>query len=105
MCGVVVLSYALFREFLCHCHNVSSLSLFYRCYIGRCSFALGHLVSLIFVGNILFTKILTCYNDAFDKSSLNSLLAECFHLSYDANCFKLRVSRHPRKSLKIQERV
>ena len=46
MCRTVGLSLAAFLEPLTHCRNVASLSLFYRCYFGRCSSELAQLVPL-----------------------------------------------------------
>ena len=46
LCRTVVPSLAASLKLLAHCQNVASLSLFYRCYFGRCSSELAHLVPL-----------------------------------------------------------
>ena len=48
LCRTVGSSLAAFLEALAHRQNVASLSLFYRCYIGRCSLELAQLVQLPF---------------------------------------------------------
>ena len=48
ICGTVGPSLAASLEPLGHCRNVTSLSLFYRYYFGRCSSELGQLVPLPF---------------------------------------------------------
>ena len=46
ICRTVGPSLAASLEPLAHCQNVASLSLFYRCYFGRCSSELAELVPL-----------------------------------------------------------
>ena len=46
ICRIVGPSLAASLEPLAHCRNVASLSLFYRCYFGRCSSELAQLVPL-----------------------------------------------------------
>ena len=48
ICRIVGPSLAASLEPLAHCGNVASLSLFYRCYFGRCSSELAQLVPLPF---------------------------------------------------------
>ena len=45
-CKSVALSLAVSLEPLAHCPNVASLSLFYRCYFGKCLSELAQLVPL-----------------------------------------------------------
>ena len=56
ICWTVGTSIAASLKPLAHCQNISSLSLFYRYYFGRCSFELVKLVPLIEVG-VLITVI------------------------------------------------
>ena len=56
ICWTVGTSIAASLKPLAHCQNISSLSLFYRYYFGRCSFELVKLVPLIEVG-VLVTVI------------------------------------------------
>ena len=48
ICRIVGLSLAASLEPLAHCQNVASLSLFNRCYFGRCFSELSQLVPLPF---------------------------------------------------------
>ena len=109
-------------EPLAHCWNVASLSLLYRCYIGRCSSELFQLIPLPFSWGrsthcsdrlhdfpVIIPK---CYKDFYANSFFshtarlwNSLLIDCFLLTYDLNSFKSRIKRHllivgPRKIFK-----
>ena len=96
---------------LVHRRNVASLSLFYRYYFDRCSYELDDLVPLppscgrcTRYSNRLhdFSVTITgCYKDVYLNSPFrrtprlwNSLLAECFPLTYNLNGFKSRVNRH-----------
>ena len=56
ICWTVGTSIAASLKPLAHCQNISSISLFYRYYFGRCSFELVKLVPLIEVG-VLVTVI------------------------------------------------
>ena len=47
-------------EPLAHCPNVTSLSLFYRYYFGRCSSELAQLVPLHFLEGGLFVTVIDC---------------------------------------------
>ena len=100
-----------FFEPLPHCRNVASLSLFYRYYFGRCSSELAQLIPLPF-SRMRFIRysdrlhdfsvtIPRCYNDDCINSFFpgtaklwNSLLIECFPLTYDLSGFKSRITRH-----------
>ena len=91
--------------------SVTSLSLFYRYYFGRCSSELTQLVSLPFsrgrstrYSDRLHDFSLTiprCYKDVYVSSFFpgtaklwNSLPIECFPLTYDLSGFKFRINRH-----------
>ena len=98
-------------EPLAQCRNVANLSLFHRCYFGRCSSELAQLVPLLFslgrstryadrLHDFLVT-MLRCYKDVYVKSFIphtarlwNSLPKECFPLIYDLSDFKSRINRH-----------
>ena len=98
-------------EPLAHRRNVAGLSLFYRYYFGRCSSKLAQLVPLPFsrwrftrysdrLHDFSFT-IPRCYKDVYVNSFFpriarlwNSVLIECFQLTYNLSGFKSRVNRH-----------
>ena len=96
---------------LAHYRNVSSLSLFYRYYIGRCSLELSQLVPLPSSRgrstrysdrlHHISVTIPKCYKDVYINSFFprtvrlwNSLPIECFPLTYNVNGFKSRINRH-----------
>ena len=98
-------------EPLAHHWNVSSLSLFYKYYFGRCSSELAQLVPLPFsLGRStrysdrlhdFSVTISRCYKDFYVNSFFpctdriwNSLPIECFPLIYNLNGFKSRINRH-----------
>ena len=98
-------------EPLAHRHNVASLSLFYRCYFGRCSLEPAELVPHPFLGgrstgysnrlHHFSVTISRCYKDVFVNSFFsraarlrNSLPIECSPLTYDRSWFKSRINRH-----------
>ena len=111
ICRTVSPSLATSLEPLAHHQNVASLSIFYRYYFGRCSSELAQLVPLPhsrgrstrysdrlhdFSGTIP-----GCYKDVYVNSFFpctarlwNSLLIECFPLTYDLSGFKSRINRH-----------
>ena len=89
----------------------SQLSLFYRYYFGKCSYKLAQLVLLSFSQgrstcysdrlHDFSATIPRCYKDVYVSSLFpckarfwNSLLTECFPLTYDLNGFKFRINRH-----------
>ena len=91
--------------------NVVSISLFCRCYFGRCSSELGQLVPVPYsrgrctrYPDRLHDFSVTsprCYKDVYVKSFFprtaklwNSLLIECFPLNCDLSGFKSRINRH-----------
>ena len=105
ICGTVGPSLAASLEPLAHRQNVASLSLFYRCYFGRCSSELAQLVPLsysrgrstCYSDRLLdsFVTIPTCFKDVYVNSFFpwtarlwNSLPIECFHLTFDLNGLK-----------------
>ena len=97
-------------EPLAHRQNAASLSLFYRCYFGKCSSELSQLAPLP------KSRRSTCYSDRLHDFSVtiprcyknvyvssffphtarlwNSLPIECFPLTYDLNGFNSRINRH-----------
>ena len=110
--GLLVLpSLSASLEPLAHRRNVASLSLFYRCYFGRCSSELAELAELPysrgrstrysdklhdFSGNIP-----RCYKDVYVNSFFprtarlwNSLPIKCFPLTYDLSAFKSRINKY-----------
>ena len=111
ICRIVGPSLAASLEPLAHRRNAGSLSLFYRYYFGRCSSGLALLVPLPFsrgrygcyfdsLHNFSVT-IPRCYIDVYVNSFFpwtaklwNSLLIECFPLTYDLSGFKSRINRH-----------
>ena len=100
MCRTVGPSLPTSLEPLAHCQNAASLSLFYRYYIGRCSFELAQLVPLPYS-----QRRSTCYSDRLHDCSVaipryykdvyvnnffprtarfwNSRPIECFPLTHD----------------------
>ena len=111
ICTIVGPSLAASRESLAHCRNVTSLSLLYRYYFGRCSSELAQLVPLPFsrgrstrYSERLYDFSVTiprCYKDAYVNNFFprtaklwNSQPIECFPLIYDLSCFKSRIDRH-----------
>ena len=108
ICRTVGPSLAASLEPLAHRQNVASLSLFYRYYFGRCSCELAQLVPLpcsrgksTCYSDRLHDFSVTIprwYEDVYVNSSFsrtarlwNSLLIECFHLTYDISGFKSRI--------------
>ena len=98
-------------EPLDHHQNVTSLSLFYRFYVGRCSSELAELFPLPYSWgrSICYSDrlhgfsvtIARYYNDIYVNSFIprtarlwNSLPIECSPLTYDLNGFKSRINRH-----------
>ena len=98
-------------EPLAHCQNVTSLSLFYRCFFGRCSSELAQLALLLFPQgrstpysdrlHDFSVTIPRCYKDVYVKSFFprtaklwNSLPKECLPLTYNLSGFKSRINRH-----------
>ena len=97
-------------EPLAHCQNLASLSLFCRCYFGRCSPELAQLVPLPFCRRStgysdrlhdISVTIPRGYKDVYVNSFFprtarlwNSVPIECFHLTYDLSGFKSRINRH-----------
>ena len=109
ICRTVGPSLAATLEPLPHRRNVTSLSLFYTYQFGRSSSELAQLVPLpYFRGRSTrysdrfhdFSVIIPrSYKDPYDKSLFactarlrNSLLIECFHLAYNLNSFKSRIT-------------
>ena len=106
---MLVLSFAASLESSGHLRNVTSLSLFYRYYFGRCSSEQAQLVPLPYSRgrstrysdrtNDFSVTILRCYKDIYVNSFFphtsklwSSLPIECFHLTYDPNSFKFRIN-------------
>ena len=97
-------------EPLAHRRNVTSLSLFYMYYFGRCSSKLAQLVPLPFsrgrstpysdrLHNFLspFPDVTRMYvSNFFPRTAKlwNSLPIECFPLTYDLSGFNSRINRH-----------
>ena len=111
ICRTVGPSLATPFEPLAHCWNVAILSLFYSCYLVRCSSEQAQLVKLPFscgrstcYSNKLHDFSVTiprCYKYVYVNSFFlhtarlwNSLLVECFPLTYDQSGFKSRINRH-----------
>ena len=111
ICRTVGPSLAASLEPLAHRWNVTSLSLFYRYYLGRCSSELAQLVPLPFSWgrSTLYSDRLhdfsvtipRCYKDVYINSFFprtdrlwNYLPIECFPLTYDLNGLKSRINRH-----------
>ena len=111
ICRNVGASLAASLERLGHRQNVSSLSLFYRYYFGRCSSELTQLVPLPYSRgrstrysdrlHDFSVTIPRCYKDVYVNSFFsrtarlwNSLPIECFLFTYDLNGFMSRINRH-----------
>ena len=97
-------------DFLAHCRNVVSLSLFYRYYFRRYPSELAQLVPLSLSQgrsahysdrlHDFSVTICRCYKDVYVNSFFpctarfwNSLPIECFPLIYDLGGFKSRINR------------
>ena len=79
-------------EPLAHCQNVTSLSLFYSYYFGRCSLELAQLIPLPFTGGRS-----THYSDRLHNFSLT--IPRCYkdvyvNSFYDLSGFKSTINRH-----------
>ena len=109
ICRTFGSSLAASLEPLAYRRNVASLRLFYRYYFGRCSSELAQLVPLLFSrgrsarysDRCYFVTIPRCYKDVYVNSFFprtarfwNSLLIECFPLTYNLDDFKSRINRH-----------
>ena len=111
ICRTVGPSLAASLEPLAHRRNVASVSLFYRYCFSRCSSELAQLVPLRFSRrsstryfdrlHCFSVTISRCYKDVYINSFFprtarpwNSLLIECFPLTYDLSGFKSRIDRH-----------
>ena len=111
MCRTVGHSLDASLEFIAHCQNVASFSLFYSYYFGRCSWEPVQLVPLPFSRgrsshysdrlHDFTSTIPRCYKDVYVTSLFprtatlwNSLSIECFPLTYDLSGFKARINRH-----------
>ena len=107
----VSLSFATSSESLAHHQSVTSLSLFYSYYFGRCSSELAQMVLLPFSQGSsthcsdrlhdFSVTVPRCYKDVYVDSFFpctvrlwNSLPIECFPLTYDINGLKSRINRH-----------
>ena len=116
VCRTVGSSLAAFLEPLAHCRNVASLSQFYSYYFGRCLHELAEVISLpcshgkfTHCSNRLpdfSVTIPRCYKDVYFNSFFpctarlwNSLLAECFSLTYDLSGFNFRMKDRIKKVL------
>ena len=110
MCRTVGSSLAVSLEPFVHRQNLARLSLFYKCYFGKCSSELAELVPLPYYRersaryfDILHDfsgTIPRYYKDVYINSFFprtarlwNSLLMECFPLTYDLRGFKARINR------------
>ena len=111
ICRIVGPSIASSVEPMAHCRNVTSLSVFYRYYFGRCSSELAQLVPLPFSRgrstrysdrlHDFSVTIPRCYKDVYVNSFFPcmaklwiSLPVECFSLNYDLSGFKSKINRH-----------
>ena len=111
ICRTVSTSLAASLESLAYHQNVASLSLFCRYYFGRCSSELARLVPLSFSRGRstrysdrlldISVTIPRCYKDVYVNGFFprtarlwNSLLIECFPVTYNLNGFKSRINRH-----------
>ena len=111
ICRTVGSSLAVSLEPLAHCPNVTSLSLFYRCYFGRCSSELAQLVPRPFSRGRStrysdrlhdFPVIIPrCYKDVYVNSFFlriarprYSVLIECNPLTSNLSGFKSRINGH-----------
>ena len=112
VCRTVGPSLTASLETVAHHQNVTSFSLFYRHYFGRCSSELAQLVPLPFSQGMstgysdrlhyFSINIPRCYKDVYVNSFFphtarlwNSLPLECFPLTYDLSGFNSRINRHP----------
>ena len=110
MCRTVGSSLAVSLEPFVHRQNLARLSLFYKCYFGRCSSELAELVPLPYYWersaryfDILHDFSVTIpryYKDVYINSFFprtarlwNSLLMKGFPLTYDLSGFKARINR------------
>ena len=95
-------------EPVAHPRNVASLSLFYRCYFGRCSSKLAQLAQLFFLEVCPLIILIDCMiflspfldvtrmsmSTVFVLAQLwNSLPLKCFPLTYDSSGFKSEINR------------
>ena len=111
ICRIVGPTLTASLEPLVHRRNVTSLSLFYSYYFGRCSSELAQLVPLPFSRgrstrysdrlHDFSVTIPRCYKDVYVNSFFprtaklwNSLSIESFPLTYDLSGFKSRIIRH-----------
>ena len=111
ICRTVGPALAASLERLAHRRNVSSLSLFYSYYLGRCSSELAQLVPLPYSRgrstrysdrlHDFSVTIPRCYKDVYVNSFFprtarlwNSLPIECFPLTYDLSGFNSRINRY-----------
>ena len=111
ICRTVGPSLAASLEPLAHHRNLTSLSLFYRYYFGRCSSELAGLVPLPYSRersahysdrmHDFSVTIPRCYKDVYVNSFFpctarlwNSLPMECFPLTDNLNGFMSRINRH-----------
>ena len=109
ICRTVSPSHAASLEPFVHRRNVTSLNLFYRYYFGRCSSELAQLVPLPFSRGRStrysdrlhdFSVIIPrCYKNVYVNSFFprtgrlwNSLVIECFLLTYDLSCLGLELT-------------
>ena len=97
---------------LAHRQEGTILSLFYKYYFGRCSlelvplpFSQGRSTRYSDRLHDFSVTIPRCYKDVYVNSFFpckarfwNSLLKECFPLSYDVNGFKFRINRYQIKT-------
>ena len=98
-------------EPLAHRRNLTSLTLFYRYFFGRCFAEPAQLVPLLFSRGRstryfdklqdFFVTIPRCDKDVYVNSFFpctarlwHSLPIECFPLTYNLNGFKSRINRH-----------
>ena len=111
ICSSVGPSLAASLEPLAHRWNVAGLSIFYRCYFGRCSSELAQLVPLPFSWvrcthysdrlHDFSVTIPRCYKDVYVNSFFpgkarprNSVPIEGFPLIQNLNDLKSRINRH-----------
>ena len=107
ICRMVGPSLADSLEPLAHRPNVASLSLFCRCYFGRCSSELAQLVLSRFSRgrSTRYSDRLhdfsRCYKDVYINSFFPRIAKlwnfpplECFALTYDLSGFKSRIKKH-----------
>ena len=109
ICRTVGPSLAASLEPLAHRRNVASLSLFYRYYFGRCFSELAQEVPLPFsrgrsthysdrlhdfLSPFLDVTRMSMSTVSRTAKPWNSLLLECFSLTYDFSGFKSRIKKH-----------